>query len=299
MSLVSFVKIQRNTIDSMRQAILESLDLIEYSFEKDVRNVVIKPNLCYYWDYSTGQTVDPRYVGALIELIREEISPDTSISIVESDASAMKCKYAFRMLGYTKLAQEYNVELVNLTEDKCDRVEVTTSGQSFHFMIPLTIQNADLRINIPKIKYTLEKIKMTCALKNIFGCNPYQKKFRYHSKLEEVIVALNKVMRFDLCLIDGNIVSGIQPRRLGLTMASRDPVAIDVAAGQIAGLNPRKIRYIQLACEEGLGRTSFVSKGASLDYFKSRYPRKTIRAKLMSNAYNMVVHMGMGNRFES
>ena len=40
------------------------------------------------------------------------------IAIVESDASAMRCKYAFSMLGYEKLAKEKNVRLVNLSEDE-------------------------------------------------------------------------------------------------------------------------------------------------------------------------------------
>jgi uncharacterized protein (DUF362 family) len=133
-------------------------------------------------------------------------------------------------------------------------------------------------------------------LKNIFGCNPYPKKFRYHPKLEEVIVASNKAMRFDLCIMDGNIVSGIQPRRLGLVMASTDPVAIDVAATRIAGVNPKKIKYIQLAAKEGLGNASYVEKGVSLSYFKERYPTKDVKTKLRSKAYDLVVHMKLGKR---
>ena len=103
MSLVSFVKIPKGT-SPMKQAISESLKLIDYSFDKNVRKFVIKPNLCYYWDCSTGQTTKPRFVAELIDLIREQTSPDVDIAIVESDASAMRCKYAFRMLGFERLA---------------------------------------------------------------------------------------------------------------------------------------------------------------------------------------------------
>ena len=115
MSFVSFVKIE--TEDGIKEAIQDSLDLIQYKLPTNIKNVAIKPNLCYYWDYSTGQTTDPKFVAALIDLIREKISPDTDISIVESDASAMKCKYAFKMLGYEKLSQNHDVNLVNLSED--------------------------------------------------------------------------------------------------------------------------------------------------------------------------------------
>jgi len=296
MSLVSFVKIREDTIQSFKQTIIDSLDLIDYSFVKGTKNVVIKPNMCYYWDYTTGETTDPRFVAALIEVIREKFSPRTNISIVESDASAMKCKYAFKMLGYEKLSQDYKVNLVNLSEDTTKTVEAYAGGYKLKLQIPQTIQNADLKINTPKIKYSVPKVKMTCALKNIFGCNPYAKKFKYHSRIGEVIVAINKALKFDLCIMDGNIVSGVQPRRLGLVMASKDPVAIDAAAAKIAGINPKTIKYLSLAAKEGLGHTNFIQKGIPIDYFKARYPRKGIQKKLMKNAYELIVTLGLNKK---
>jgi len=292
-SLVSFINLKGPNI---REAIREALILIDYKFPRTTRNIVIKPNMCYYWDSSTGQTTDLKFIGALVDVIRDNASPDVNIAIVESDASAMKCKYAFKFLGYEKLSQDYNVRLVNLSEDKSDAVEITVGGQFFRLMVPHTIQDADLRINVTKIKYSLPKIKITCALKNIFGCNPNPEKFKYHSKLDETIVALNKLLKFDLCLVDGIIVSGVQPRRLGLVMASEDPVAIDVAAAKIAGVNPRAIKYIALACKEGLGNTSFTAKGTPWRYFRERYPRKSAKLKLLSKAYNMVLALGLGKR---
>jgi uncharacterized protein (DUF362 family) len=293
MSSVSFVKIGQMRL---REAILDSLDLIHFNFPHNLENVVIKPNLCYYWDYSTGQTTDPRFVGALIDVIRNKTSPNVEISIVESDASAMKCKHIFGMLGYEKLSKDYKVNLINLSEDKYDIAHVTVGAQPFNLMVPRIIKNAELRINVTKIKYAVEEVKITCALKNIFGCNPYPRKFRYHPRLGEVIVAANKAMRFDLCIIDGNIVSGIQPRRLGLVMASRDPVAIDAAAAKIAGVNPRRLKYLQLAQKEGLGNMSYVPRGIPQSYFNKRYPRKNVTKKLMTKAYGLVKRLGLGNR---
>jgi uncharacterized protein (DUF362 family) len=295
MSLVSFVKIQESTADSMRQAILESLRTINYSFKEEIKSIVIKPNLCYYWDYSTGQTTDPKFVAALINLVREKTSVK-DISIVESDASAMQCNQVFKMLGYQKLSHDYNINLINLSQDKYDVAEVTAGTKTFHLSVPRTIRNADLRINIPKIKYTMKEIEITCALKNIFGCNPYPKKFRYHPNLGETIVACNKAMRFDLCLIDGNVVSGIAPRKLGLVVASEDPVAIDAAAAKIAGVNPKTINYIRLAEKEGLGNISFIPKGVPLKYFKNRYPRKDVKKRIMGKAYSTITGLGLGKR---
>jgi uncharacterized protein (DUF362 family) len=292
MSLVSFVKIKQGNLE---KAIEDSLSLINYQFLRDLGNIVIKPNMCYYWDYSTGQTTDPKFVGALINVIRR-FSYNANISVVEADASAMKCKHAFKFLGYEKLCQEHNVNLVNLSEEKSDPVNVTVEGQSFRMLVPRLIQNADLKINVTKIKYSLDKIKITCALKNIFGCNPYPKKFRYHPRLNEAIVAANKAMHFGLCLVDGNIVFGSQTQRLGLAMASKDSVAIDVAAAKIAGVNPSSIGYLRIAQKEGLGNMSFVPKGAPIDYFRIRFPKKGARATLMSKAYSLVSLMKLGKR---
>jgi uncharacterized protein (DUF362 family) len=296
MSLVSLVKTSENTKDSIKKAINQSLNLIDYQWKQEIKNVVIKPNLCYYWDYSTGQTTDPKFIAALINLIRIKISPDVNFFIVESDASAMKCKYAFKMLGYEKLAKEYKVKLVNLSKDSCSPIHITINNVKFQFLVPKTIQESDLKVNVPKIKYTMRGIELTCALKNIYGCNPYPKKFKYHRMLEETIVALNKVMHFDLCIVDGNIVSGIQPRRLGLVMASQDPVAIDAAAAEIAGLNPEKIKYLQLAEKEGIGRISYIPRGIPINYFKSRYPRKDFKKKLMGKAYAALLLTGLGKK---
>jgi uncharacterized protein (DUF362 family) len=275
MSLVSFVRVQKKG-HSMKQGILEALELINYVFPREARSILIKPNLCYYWDYSTGQTTDPEFVAALITIIRERISANVDISVAESDASAMKCRHAFRILGYEKMAEKYDVKLVNLSEDKTEKVEVSTNGQHFEFMVPKTILGADLRINVPKIKYMV-RTEISCALKNIFGCNSNPNKSRYHSRLDETIVALNKIMKFDLTILDGIIVVGSKPRRLDLVMASEDPVAFDSAAARIAGLNPNSVKHIALASKEGLGSISFVPKGVDFKLFVQSWPKRELR----------------------
>jgi uncharacterized protein (DUF362 family) len=294
LSSVSFVKLQSQ--NQLRQDVLNSLDLIHFNFPHNLENVVIKPNMCYYWDYSTGQTTDPRFVGALIDVIRNKTSPNVKISIVESDASAMRCKHVFRMLGYEQLAKKHSVRLVNLSEDFFETVQVKVGKQSFKLPVAKTILQADLKINVPKIKYTMDPIKLTCALKNIFGCIPFPRKSRYHPRLGEAIVGANKAMRFDLCVVDGNIVSGIQPRRLGLVITSRDPVAIDAAAAKIAGLNRRSIKYLQVAQQEGLGTTHYVEKGLPLDCLGKCYPRKDLRRKFMGIAYKVVLRLKLGQK---
>jgi len=286
LSLVSFVRIQDGTTNSIQNAIFEALDLLGYSFPKKAKSIVIKPNMCYYWDYTTGQTTNPKLVAALVDLIREKTSSNIQIYIVESDASAMKCKYAFKFLGYEKLAQDCNVKLINLSEDKSEKVEVKVGNECFTFTVPQTIKKADLKINVPKVKY-LTRIKFSGTLKNIFGCNPEPKKFKYHPILNETIVALNKIMKFDIHILDGIIVRGSKIRRLNLIMASTDPVALDAAASKIAGINPNSIQYIKLAHKEGLGNISFAPRGENPKIFEKMFPKKKLKEKILFTAYKI------------
>jgi uncharacterized protein (DUF362 family) len=281
-------------VESIKRVISETFRLIDYSLP-EAEKIVIKPNMCYYWDWSTGQTTDPFFIAALITLLREELSHDVEISIVESDASAMKCKYAFKYLGYEKLANDCNVNLVNLSEVEAEKVTLKFEDEVFEFSVPRIIRDADLCVNVPKMKYMIFT-KISAALKNIFGCNPYPKKFEYHSKLDKVIVALNKVMPFDLHVLDGLTVYGSKTLRLGLVMASQDPVAVDAVAATIMGINPKSVVHLGLAEKEGLGKTSLVVKGANIDYFRKRFPRKGLSEKAITLGYRVACKLGLDKR---
>jgi len=280
LSFVSLVHVEDSNPTSFKGAIERSLDLIQFSFERSPRNVTIKPNLCYCYDPSTGETTDPRFVAALIDVLREHLPSDPEISVVESDASAMRCEYAFKMLGYEDLAKEKGVTLVNLREERNQNVEVRIEDTYCRFRIPRTIQRSDLLVNVPKIKY-MSGVKITCALKNLYGCNAYPGKSVYHTALDEAIVGINKLIKTDLVVADGIIAAGTATKRLGLVMASQDPVAIDAAACMIAGINPRSVRYLALASRAGIGTTHFTPKGESLSRFKKKFPRRNTRSKMI------------------
>ncbi|UCE95800.1 MAG: DUF362 domain-containing protein [Candidatus Bathyarchaeota archaeon] len=281
MATLSLARIE--DYSNIKPTIERIFNLAKYQLNLKIRRVAVKPNLCYYWEWSTGETTNPQLVSELIDFLRERLSRNLEISIIESDASAMKCKYAFKFLGYERLAKEKKVNLVNLTDDQSEYVKVKVNNQSYSLSVPTTIRKADLFINLPKIKY-MPQVIMSCALKNIFGCNPRPNKFKYHGYLAETIVALNKVMKPDFCIVDGIIVLGQSTKRLGLLMASTDPVAIDAAAAKILGLNASKIQYIRLAEKEGLGSTKYETAGDHIDYFVQRFPRRSAINKLTSVA---------------
>jgi len=199
----------------------------------------------------------------------------------------MRCKHAFRMLGYEKMAKEKDVKLVNLSEEKNKIAEARIGGKYFRFLIPQVVQESDLLVNVPKIKYLLG-VRITCALKNIYGCNAYQKKYVYHKALSEAIVGINKLIKSDLVVVDGIIVTGTKTKKLGLVMASEDPVAIDAVASEILGFNPKSVKHIALAAKEGIGNIQFVQKGKSLASIKNLFPKRRMKDRIrrfLASAY--------------
>ena len=270
-SLVALV--QTKNSNELKEAILNALNLINFNFEKNVKKVAIKPNLCYYWSASTGYTTDPRLVGGIIDVIREKYGKDLEIKIVESDATAMRTKHAFPMLGYTKLAKEKKVELFNLSKDEFEDRKATINGEELTFKVPRLLSEADLFISVPKLKI-IREVTITCAFKNLFGCIGSPRKIVYHPHLSEAIVGINQVLKPHLTIVDGLVALGKFPIKLDLIMTSTDPFSIDWVAAKIMGYNPSTIKYLKIAMKENVGTPKGITiQGEDIEKFKRIFPK--------------------------
>jgi len=203
----------------------------------DYDTILIKPNLMYYWDASTGETTDPLLVKCIINKIEEMFEHDVKIKIIESDASAMKTKYVFDVLGYNKLASS-NVELYNLSKGECTRKELDINNNKIKIRVNNLLLEDNYLINVPKIKIHRNPPILTSALKNNFGLISTEYKFQYHNKLSEYILGINELIKNDLIIVDGLVVLGKTPKRIGLTMAAKNPIIADVISCKICGINP-------------------------------------------------------------
>jgi len=261
---------------AIREAVFRAMDLLDYDLKGNVDSVVIKPNLCYYWDYSTGETTDPRVVSAMIDWVRQSMGNDVSICVAEADASAMRTKYAFKMLGYEKLSFEKNVALVNLSEGDITNREVVVAGTRWVLPINRILLERKLLINVPKLKYQ-RAIGFTCALKNIFGAISKPHKFSYHKKLAQVIVAVNKIVGTDIVLVDGIVVSGKKTKKLGVAIASDNATGCDFVAAKASGREPSRIGYLKLAVKEKIGNPEslvLIENSVKLSDIRKEFPKQ-------------------------
>jgi uncharacterized protein (DUF362 family) len=121
----------------------------------------------------------------------------------------------------------------------------------------------------------MRETKITCALKNIYGCIAYPRKIIYHPILNEAIVGINKILHPDLTIVDGIVALSRFPVKLGLIMASKDPFSIDWVASKIMGFKPSNIKFLKIAMKEKLGNLNGVeTRGEEILSFKKMFARE-------------------------
>jgi uncharacterized protein (DUF362 family) len=272
----AIVSIQKCINNDVKTTVFNAIAGSGFKVNKKINTVTIKLNLCYYWDASTGETTDKRVVSAVIDYIREFCNPDARIILVEADATSMKTKYSFEILGYVDFAKEKNVELFNLCNDEFKNFDITLKKGTLTLPIPLILLNSDLVINMPKLKVP-RRVALTCAMKNLFGAIHNPIKAKYHRHLHEVISGVSGIIKPDLVVVDGLIALGSHPLKMDLILAGTNSVSMDWVAAKIVGVsNPRKIEYIRLAEKYGYGKTDVKVVGENIEEQRKIFPRLNI-----------------------
>jgi uncharacterized protein (DUF362 family) len=162
--------------------------------------------------------------------------------------------------------------------------EAIVHGNKIELPINKLLLESDTIINIPTIKSHRE-IGFTCALKNIFGVISKERKYSYHKNLSQTIVAINKIVRSNLVIVDGIYVNGKYPKKMNLIIASDDSVAIDILTADIMGYNPNQISYLKLAISEKLGGIepfNITENSVTLKEIKENFPKINYRLDNLS-----------------
>ncbi len=96
-------------------------------------------------------------------------------------------------------------------------------------------------------------------LKNSWGLLLLPARAHFHGFMKQGIADLNRIYKPDLSIIDGIIgMEGFgplegTPKRIGVIVASKDPVSADTVGAQIFGINPPSIKYLEYAENLGIG----------------------------------------------
>ncbi|HHT43168.1 MAG TPA: DUF362 domain-containing protein [Firmicutes bacterium] len=213
----------------------------------------LKPNLVVARPSHEGATTSPELVEGVISYLQDH--GHRNIVILEGSWIGDSTARAFKVCGYTELAEKYQVELVDLQKDgyhprKVRELEINVCNE---------LNSVDYLINLPVLKGHCQT-RITCALKNLKGCIPNQEKRRFHTLgLHKPIAYLNKAVQTDLVIVDGlmgdlDFEEGGNPVQMDRILVGTDPVLIDSYVAHLLGYEPEEIDYLGLAADLGVGR---------------------------------------------
>ena len=222
------------------------------------RTISIKINLCDARTADTGAITHPLFLDALLRYLRETLGDSVTINVVESDATVASPDLFIEWFGFLPVLKRWNANYINLSKDK--KILKKIDGRVFHNLtVPLTIAQSDCFISLAKLK-TISSTKITCALKNQFGCIPYKKKIQLHAYLDDAIVDANLAMPPDLSIVDG-IIAHVgdkgptfgRPIPANIFVVGNDPVAVDSFCAKMLGFNPFFVGHIRKAARAKVG----------------------------------------------
>lgn len=216
--------------------------------------IVIKPNLIERQAHPITTHVES--VRALISFLRMHTDNDISIAEAAGGDSTMDC---FSFLGYTALAKEMGVRLVDLNADATVTLRDERAETLQTFECPVTVRDAFL-VSLPVLKrHTLAGV--TLAMKNLIGLFPephygvpgHYSKAKTHAKLHETIFDVNRYVKTDFVLLDASI--GMARAHLSgppcsppvqKLLAADNVLDADKAGCRLLGLDWKTIKHIAL-----------------------------------------------------
>lgn len=243
----------------------------------DINNgsrVIIKINLCDFRPPETGAITHPKFLDALLKYLNKNFA-NLEIYIVESEATSAAPDLFVKWFDFQSLIRKHGAHWANLS--KTPRREKKINGRHFKKLAVSELFDDSFFITLPKMK-THSITKITCALKNQFGCLVVKRKIKFHRFLDDAIVDANLAMRPDFCIVDGILGLGTErgpswgiPVKAKTIVAGSDPVAVDCVCSKIMGFNPHLVGHVRKAAASGVGRMRYQLLGDSLDDIRADF----------------------------
>ena len=232
------------------------------TFVKPGQRVLLKVNLLYGKDPKYAVTTHPRIVEAVIEEVRRA----GGIPSVGDSPAIFSLENAAGPAGIKELCEQTNTLLVELNDPQALKFPEGRRIKSFN--ISSKLKDFDVIINLPKMK-THVLCGMTLGVKNLYGCISGKQKGKYHLHFQDAVtfadmlLDLHQVVKPTLTLLDAVVAmegqgpgSG-EPLQVGLILASRNTIALDVVASKIAGFCEKDYPLIALAKKRKLIGSDF------------------------------------------
>lgn len=217
-------------------------------------HVVVKPNLARMEASGSGAITDARATRAVTKLVLD-LNP-ASVVIAEGtavgyDDGCLGTGAVFDLSGTSAVARDLGVPCVYLNTDEAVPVEVPQPRAMDRVLVARTILESDVVISVPVLK-THPRVNATCALKNMFGTLPGTEKRAAHMLgINDSLIDLFSVLRPHYSIVDGSVaMEGTwrvpqDSRMLGLVLAGKDALAVDLVGCALMGIDPDSVLYLR------------------------------------------------------
>ncbi|MCK4581465.1 MAG: DUF362 domain-containing protein, partial [Dehalococcoidia bacterium] len=279
---VAITKASRGNVEA---AVREAIGLaggLEDVVRADSR-VLVKPNVCQPAPSGSGIVTDARVTEAVTRVVLE-LGP-RSVIIGEGagagyDYPGFSTEEAFEASGILEVGRRLGVEVRNLNRDGFEELAIDDALVMDRVKIARTALESDVIISVPVLKSHI-RTHVTISLKNMKGVMPGAEKRKTHRLgLDKAIVDLNSVVRPSYAVVDATVgMEGLWQypqdcRKLGLILAGRDALAVDIVGASVMGIEPGQVMHLRhMAQQEGvatdLGQIELV--GEAVEKHRQRF----------------------------
>ncbi len=291
--VVSIVKIENGNIQAAVEGAIQLLGGIE-EVAANKQTIMLKPNLV---SDSSSFTTNPDVVYALASLMKnagKEVLIGEGSASAYGYASSPTCylkdpveledmqQAVFDRLGYTEIADNLDVPLVNLHTGEMVDVDVPNGSAYQKLTIHRSLTEIDMLCSVPMMK-THERAVVTLGMKNLIGLYPGGTYGSIRSAIHDhaaaagsegiafEIVDMARAIgdRFGLVVIDGSVaMEGNGPTAgllvaMDVIIAGTNPLATDMVAASVMGFEPDEVPHFVMANSVGM-------QPASLDEIEIR-----------------------------
>ncbi len=255
--IVSLLKANDYGLKALRSSIeqlLEPLGGID-RFVKSGDRVLLKPNLLTGARPTKECITRPEIIYTVAQMVKE-VGGKPFLGDSPAFGSA---KGVARTNGLLEMLEELDVPIVEFHGDR-----YATGGALQHLRLSKEAMNADVVINLPKVKSHMQ-LTLTISVKNLFGCVPGKMKAWWHmeagkdaEKFAQMLIETAQAISPQLTILDGiighegNGPSGGEPKALGLLAATQDVFALDRVIVEILGVDPMQVPTVAASIRAGL-----------------------------------------------
>ena len=260
MEKVAAVRCESYNMHEVYAAVTEALQRLNFTIPSNT-TILIKPNIMSQNVPEQHTVTHFSVLDALCRILRDNncrIQIGESISFYQTGLT----RKAFRVSRIEEVSASYGAELIPFEEAQLVRVPTELEWlPALH--LPHVLLDADIIINAGKLK-THSGMRLSGAIKNMFGCLPGGYKQRIHMwaendfALADVFLEIHRILQPELSILDAVLSldggpSAIgRPVKTGRILAAPNAAALDVTACRIIGYSPADIAALVQARSRGM-----------------------------------------------